>query len=658
VSTLVFCAGARSARQASRARAERTFVAWDRGAQQALRKAGLSFKTPADYLGHGQDDELDEAAMAWVKAFGRAPLVDGQSLRQLAQWQGVSLWWFAELYLYHDTRIPQAVRLIETVERVLAAELPSEVEAAGLSPVDEILIGRVCTALGILFDGRQRPPRLALAVRAWRVSLASRWNNAKTVATAFKAWLGGATPRPSALAARTVLFLSHAAFWRTRRSAATGKVVAYEHYFDRLIPDADASPGLSAFTVAVGPSAAFRRRRLVHCLLEWLRPHRKTAQYVHVNRFLRPSLARRVLSATREIRDLWQRLGRSSGVQAALTHHDVRFGDLAGPDFAATLLLQLPWAVRSMLQVSEVLRTAAPSVMCLYAESSGWGRAALAACRAAGVRTLALQHGILYPKYFSLRHDVDEADCPRPDITAVYGESARRLLMEIGHYAPESLVATGSLKFDDLARAARDWDSQATRARWKLSPGNRLLVVASRFRAIRDTHQALGPVFEDLVRAVQALPDVVCLVKPHPAESARPYEAVLRSLGADRVRTVPSSANLMELMHAADALVTVESASAIEALVLAKPVLILNLPTHLGELVDKGVALGVAAGDDPLRALRAALDDGATLARLRVARERYLADLTMGADGGATQRILDVVREAALPSRHATVEAQ
>jgi hypothetical protein len=656
VSTLVFCAGAGSARRAGRDSADRRLVAWDGRAEQALRAAGLSFKTTADYLGRGQDDELDEAAMAWVKAFGRAPLVDGQTFRQLAQWQGVSLWWFAELYLYHDTRVPHAVRLIETVERVLAAELPGEVEAAGLSLFDEILIGRVCTALGILFHGRHRPPRLALAERSLRVSLAGRWNNVKGMATAVKARLSGAAPTPpSALTARTVLFLSHAAFWRTRRDAASGKVVRYEHYFDRLIPEVDASAGLRAFTVAVGPTAAFKRRRLSHCIAEWLRPHCRTAQYVHINRYLRPSLARRILAATREIRELLDRLARSSGVQAALTHHDVRFGDLVAPDLRATLLLQLPWAVRSMLQVNEVLRVVGPSVLCLYAESSGWGRAALAACRAAGVRTLALQHGILYPKYFSLRHDADEGECPRPDLTAVYGESARRLLMGIGRYAPESLVATGSLKFDDLARAARQWDTQATCARWKLRPGDRLLVVASRFRAIRDTCQALGPVFADLVRAIGALPDVVCLVKPHPAESAAPYEAVLRTLSVDRVRLVPSGADLMELMHAADALVTVESSSAVEALILAKPVVILNLPTHLGELVNKGVALGVAAGDDPLPVLRAALEDAATLERLSAARARYLDDLTMGADGGATQRILKVVGQAAQSGSHATV---
>jgi hypothetical protein len=443
----------------------------------------------------------------------------------------------------------------------------------------------------------------------------------------------------------------------TRRDAATGKLRAYEHYFDQLIPDVDATPGLRALSVAVGPGATFRCRRLIHRVGDWLRPQRATAHYVHISRYTRPSLVRPILAATRQIRRFWRQFVRSGGFQSALSHHDVRFGDLAGPDLAATLLLQLPWAVRSMAELAEALRALTPSVLCLYAESSGWGRAALAACRAAGVRTLALQHGILYPKYFSLRHDADEGDCPRPDITTVYGESARRLLMDIGRYPAESLVVTGSPKFDDLVRTARQWDRDALRARLGVPAGQRLLVVAGRYRALRDTLQAIGPVFSSLVTAVESLSNSLCLVKPHPAESAAPYEADVRAARASRLRVLAPRTELMELLHAADLLVTVESSSAVEALILGRPVVILNMPTHLGELVDKGVALGVNAGDDPLPTLRAALEDAPTQERLRVARERYLADLAMGVDGGATERILKVVRTAARPGGRATVEA-
>jgi len=95
--------------------------------------------------------------------------------------------------------------------------------------------------------------------------------------------------------------------------------------------------------------------------------------------------------------------------------------------------------------------------------------------------------------------------------------------------------------------------------------------------------------------------------------------------------------------------VTVESLSAVEALVLGRPVLILNMPTNLRELVDQGVALGVAAGDDPTGALRQLLFDPATRQALETARQRYLSEVAQGVDGGATRRILELIA--------ATVEA-
>jgi glycosyltransferase involved in cell wall biosynthesis len=149
------------------------------------------------------------------------------------------------------------------------------------------------------------------------------------------------------------------------------------------------------------------------------------------------------------------------------------------------------------------------------------------------------------------------------------------------------------------------------------------------------------------VRAVEALPGVRALVKPHPAEPPSAYEAALHAAGARRVAVLPAGADLVELMQAADALVTVESLSAVEALVLGRPVVVLNMPTHLRDLVDHDVAVGVAAGEDPGPALRAVLFDPATAERLRRARARYLSDFAMGVDGQATARIAGLLRETA-----------
>ena len=123
---------------------------------------------------------------------------------------------------------------------------------------------------------------------------------------------------------------------------------------------------------------------------------------------------------------------------------------------------------------------------------------------------------------------------------------------------------------------------------------------------------------------------------------------MLRETGVRRARVLPAGADLLRLLHAADALVTVESLSAVEAVVLDRPVVVLNAPTNLRALVEAGVALGVPVGDDPTDALRRALfDEGTRASAARGAREVPAARSRSATDGAATARILDLVREVA-----------
>jgi hypothetical protein len=589
-------------------------------------------------------DAADEAAIAWTKRWGRVPLLEGRSFRELLAWKGVSLWWFAELFLHHSTESPRYVRVIETLHRLCDTAAPGEVAAEGLPPAETVLLARVCRARGLYFDGRARTPSSAGHVR--RAVLQGRLDEQKMRATALKAALAGPPREPPRDGRAPALFLSHAAFWRERRDGDAREPELYEHYFDRVIPALAADAALRPFVVAVGPRAAFRRRGAADRLREWVGVPGAGAPYTHVNRYTTRAVVREVVRATREVRRVWRALRDRPALSAAFAHRGVPFADLARADLARTMLLQLPWAIRCYEEMAAVLAAVRPAVVCLYAESSGWGRAAIAACRAHGVPTVALQHGIVYPKYYSYRHDPDEQDCPRPDRTAIFGEAAGRLLRDRGGYAPASLVPTGSPKFDDLVRGARERDRAALRARLGVGPGERLLGVASRFQAIRRTHQAIGPVFAAFVRAVESLPGVHAVVKPHPAEPPGAYDAVLAAERSTRVRVV-SGVDLVDLLHAADALVTVESLSAVEALVLGRAVVVLNMPTHLRELVDQGVAVGVGGGEDPSAVLRAVLFDAATAQRLAAARERYLTDFAMGVDGRATERIAELVREAA-----------
>lgn len=613
---------------------------WDDGEAPARPVDGVP--RSSSLLNRAERDTIEEAVIRWTKRFGACPLEDGKSFREIARWKGVSLWWFAEIYLHHTTEAARYVRLIEIFHRLIDRHQPREIEAPDLPADEALLLARTCSARGVLFDGsamrRVRGTRLT--------SLRSRWNTTKTALSTVKGWFSRARPKVAFGQRKGVLFLSHAAFWRERRNAADGTSERYEHYFDRLIPGVAADDALAPHVVAVGPNVAFRQRGRTEALADWARLE-AAGPFVHLNRYTSFRVFREVGRATRQCRRLWARLRESPSLRDAFRHRDVVFEDLMADGLARTLLLQLPWAVRVYEEVTEMLRDVKPAVLCLYNEAGGLGRAAVAACRAEGVPTVALQHGIIYPRYYSYTYTADETDAPRPDRTAVFGEAARRQLVADGGYDARSLVVTGSPKFDALLEGSRQWVRSALRERYGAPTSAHVVVVASRYRGIRASYQSIGSAFRGLIEAVEALPDAFCLVKPHPAEPAEGYAADLRATGVTKTRLVPAEATLAEVLHAADALVTVESLSAVEALVLARPVLILNTPTNLQEMVERGVALGVPEGADPSAALRELLFDTAVRARLEAARREYLNDVACGVDGGATRRILDLLRSAA-----------
>src|SRR3972149_70539 len=165
-------------------------------------------------------------------------------------------------------------------------------------------------------------------------------------------------------------------------------------------------------------------------------------------------------------------------LEEALRHRGVPLPKQALASFRDTFLLQLPWAIRSYREVEATLLQEDPDALAPYAEHSGLGRAAVAAACEHSIPSFAVQHGILYPRFYANEHSRDEIgpgldgvdSVPIATRTAVYGNLARDLLVERGNYPAERIVVTGSPKFDALVAAGRHFSKEKTRKRLRPAP--------------------------------------------------------------------------------------------------------------------------------------------------------------------------------------------
>jgi len=612
-------------------------IAFSDGAASRLAQAGIPFSRSVDALGDDPEMPLYRAAADWTRAFGsKAVDANGQTLKDALRYRETTLWWWAELYLHHNTEAARRVRFLETASLLIEKFGPPALATHGLSMDETLLVERISASRKLGFTRGETAAAGSPVARS--AMTAGLLEASKLVATAAKG-AGGPDER---LIPGAVVFVSHAAFWKAR-TLQGGREETYEHYLDALLAESKRR-GLPLVTLGVGPQSTFRTRTASEKWKERLSLQRDE-RYVHINRFVTPKVAASALKAFGNAVSVRNRFGRAPSLRAAFSHRGAAFDDLSHEDLGRVLLHQVPWAARCLLEFEAAFRELNPRLVCLYAESSGLGRAAIEAARELKVKTLGVQHGILYPNYYSYERTAEDValGTPIPDTTAMYGDDGVRLLEGTFRYPKGRVVATGSPRYDALFAEIRKVDREPRRTSLGVGPGDRLIVLASRYTGIRDTHKASGPAFPGLLGAVGRIDRARLSVKPHRAEPADAYAPDIAAAGlGDRVRVI-ADRSLPDLLPAADLLVTVESLSATEAIVAGVPVVVLRHPSNLREVVASGAAVGVPDGVDPRPAIESLLVDEGIRAAWRKSRDAFLDDVAHGVDGRALDRLLRVI---------------
>ena len=312
-----------------------------------------------------------------------------------------------------------------------------------------------------------------------------------------------------------------------------------------------------------------------------------------------------------------------------------------------------PHLVKYIQIARTMIRVERPDLILLLNEHGWWERTLVIAAKLENIPTLAIQHGIVHPLHKSHRYTKDEIApdggvespyCPIPDKTVVYGPYYKEILTKISAYPLNSVAVTGQPRYDILYHADKIYSKEEFLRKYNISPNHKVILWTTQCHDLSDVENIKN--FKCVFRAMQQLKDVVLIIKQHPGDTERYTKAIMKHLKNYKINAIitPKSSDTYEQIYICDLMIARHSTTAMEAVALNKPIIVLNLSGEPDpvEYVKEGVAIGVYKEVELKLAIEKLLKDDSELVRNR---KDYIRKYLYKIDGNATERVAKVVDE-------------
>jgi CDP-glycerol glycerophosphotransferase (TagB/SpsB family) len=263
-------------------------------------------------------------------------------------------------------------------------------------------------------------------------------------------------------------------------------------------------------------------------------------------------------------------------------------------------------------------------------------KTAVAVANRLDVPSLTIQHGVVdFQQGLSYLGNLPVAASK----IAVFGEASQAEFIRAGTPA-EKVVVTGRPTLDMLYEEQEAFDPDELRRRLGLKDGQRLIVLATQ----DDCPEVNEPLLRSVYGATKNLPDTRLVVKVHPRESPRLAERIAVELKMQEVIII-KDIDPYQLLLVCEVLITRESTIALEAMMLDKPVITINLTgkPDLRPYAKSGAAVGVYDSKDVAIAILDVLQNSEIREKLRRKSREFVAHHAYRADGQASRRVADLI---------------
>ena len=297
----------------------------------------------------------------------------------------------------------------------------------------------------------------------------------------------------------------------------------------------------------------------------------------------------------------WGKLRNNPDFIRSIQYNGSALFDILKHDFDALFKYRVFSAILYIELVKRAIESTNPKAIVIICEYCMFGRASVIAGKTKGVPTLAIQHGIITPTHPGcIFNEEDKDKIILPDITCVYGQYHYDLLTKGSIYEPDQVIVTGQPRYDILYNVDKTYSKKRFLEKYGINPEHKIVLWTTQSHGMSDEENA-----ENLVamfKAIQNLKNTTLILKQHPGERKKDTKQIKQYLNAYKINALlmDKKSNTYEQIFVCDLMINKNSTTAVEAVALNKPVIVLNLggAPDVVDYVEMGVASGVYRGED------------------------------------------------------------
>jgi len=225
---------------------------------------------------------------------------------------------------------------------------------------------------------------------------------------------------------------------------------------------------------------------------------------------------------------------------------------------------------------------------------------------------------------------------------ALPGRHDKNIYIQLGTQ-PDKLVITGQSKYDVIPKKIKEFNRKKLCNKLDLDPQKGIFVLTTQPFPHEENQKLLYAV----LNAMKKYPDKQLVIKMHPREVNKLfYKKIVNEMHAKNV-VITKNVDTIELLIACEIMMTVSSNTALEAIILNKPVIIINLlnkPDFLS-LIKKNAAVEVCKSEDLPIMIKEVLSNKKLRNKLNLHGKMLINDYFYKIDGRSSERIANLIEK-------------